>query len=299
MKKTRFLGILLPVLIGMIVFSCEKSVNDQMLQNEKSGTLTIKITDAPFPSDLVAEANIKIDMVTIKKSGLNMNVSNMKSDSTSMSDTTSFIILSEVADSVNLLELSNGVTKILTENEIPAGDYNEIRLHIVNASIKLKDGREFDLKVPSGNASGLKIKINPTLQITEGMFGQILIDFDISRSFKAIGNDHSKNGIKGFHFSPVVRGVNLTLTSGISGIVSDTSNVNIQDAQILLFSGQDTITSALSATDGFYAIIGVPAGTYSMECTHANYDTLKVDNVEVLTGEVTEQNFVLTPTATP
>jgi len=285
MKKMKFWGIILPVLIGMIVFSCEQSTDLQM-KNEKSGVLTVKITDAPFPSDLVAEANITIDMVTLKKSDLNMDESNMESDSTSMSDTTAFIVLSEETQTINLLDLSNGVTKVLSENEI--------RLHVVNAGIKFNDGREFDLKVPSGNASGLKIKIKPTLQITEGMYGQVLIDFDVSRSFNATGNDHSKNGIKGFHFKPVVRGVNMTVTSGISGIVSDTSNVNLQGATILLLSEGDTLTSALSADDGHYAIIGVPEGTYSMECAHVDYDTLKVDNVEVLSGEITEQNFVLT-----
>lgn len=293
MRKMKFWGIVLPVLIGMIVFSCEQSA-DVQLQNKKSGVLTVKITDAPFPSDLVAEANITIDMVTLKKSDLNMDESNAESDTSSMSDTTAFIVLSEETQTINLLDLSNGVTKVLSENEIPAGNYNEIRLHVVDAGIKLNDGREYDLKVPSGNASGLKIKIKPTLQITEGMYGQVLIDFDVSRSFNAIGNDHSKNGIKGFHFKPVVRGVNMTVTSGISGIVSDTSKVNLQGATILLLSEGDTLTSALSAEDGHYAIIGVPEGTYSMECTHVDYDTLKVDNVEVLSGEITEQNFVLT-----
>lgn len=297
MKKTRFWGIGLPVLIGMIVFSCERKTDDQLPQSEKSGTLIVKITDAPFPSDMVEEANITIDLVTLKKSGVTINESEMESDLTSMSDTTTFIILSEETQTINLLDLSNGVTQVLSENEIHAGDYNEIRLHVVNAGIKLKGGREFDMKVPSGNTSGLKIKIKPTIQIAEGMYDEVLIDFDVSRSFNAIGNDHSKKGIKGFHFKPVVRGVNMTITSRISGIVSDTSGVNVQDALIYLFSGEDTITSALSAEDGYYAIIGVPAGTYSMECTHANYDTLNVERLEVLAEQLTEQNLVLTPKA--
>ena len=126
------------------------------------GVLTIKITDAPFPSDLVEEANITIDMVTLKKSDSYMDESEMETETetenTSMSDTTAFIILSEETQTINLLDLSNGVTQVLSENEIPVGDYNEIRLHITEAGILLKDGREFDLKVPSGNASGLKIK---------------------------------------------------------------------------------------------------------------------------------------------
>ena len=305
MKKMRFWGIALSVLIAIGISSCTQNTDDQLLQGDKSGKLTVKITDAPFPSDLVEEANITIDMVTIKKAELS-NTDDEESDedemeekSVSMSDTTSFIILSEETYEINLLDLSNGVTQILSENEIPVGEYNEIRLHVVSAGIKLNDGREFDLKVPSGNTSGLKIKISPVLEIMEGMYGEVLIDFDVSRSFNAIGSDNSKNGIKGFHFNPVVRGVNMTVTSGISGIVSDTDDaaILVQNALIKLISGEDTITSALSAEDGYYAIIGVPEGAYSMMCTHADYDTLKVDNVEVLSGEITEQNFLLTKKA--
>ena len=69
MKKMKFWGIVLPVLLGMIVSSCESSLDDQLSQGKKSGTLTVKITDAPFPSDSVAEANITIDKVVAKLAG--------------------------------------------------------------------------------------------------------------------------------------------------------------------------------------------------------------------------------------
>ncbi|HKI88198.1 MAG TPA: DUF4382 domain-containing protein [Draconibacterium sp.] len=292
MKKTRFWGILLPVLIGLIVFSCEKSADDQMLKNKKTGVLTVKITDAPFPSDLVEEANITIDMITIKKSDLN----NSESDTSSMSDTTAFIVLSEDTQTINLMELSNGTTAVLTTAELPEGNYSEIRLHVIDASIKLKDGREFPLKVPSGNASGLKIKINPTLEITSGMSGEILLDFDVSRSFILAGNEHSKN-VK-FMFKPVVRCVNTTvITSGINGVVTSVidsvTTDSISDASVYLLSGTDTITSALSSEKGYYEMLGIIPATYSVVCTHDGYDTLAVDNVTIARGEILKQNLVL------
>jgi hypothetical protein len=148
----------------------------------------------------------------------------------------------------------------------------------------------------------LKIKINPSLEIVEGMEGEILLDFDVSRSFKTTGNMHSKNGIKGFMFSPVVRCVNSSVvTSGIKGVVTTVSeNVidSIAGASVILFSGTDTITSALTSEKGYYEMLGIEPATYTMRCIFEGYDTLQVDNVVVEKGIVLEQNLVLTPKAT-
>lgn len=285
MKRIKFWSIILPVILGIIVSSCESnSVDDQMLQGKKSGTLTVKITDAPFPSDSVAEANITIDKVEAKM----VAAGDMQSDS--------FVVLSQETATFNLLELSNGTTAVLTTADISEGSYSEIRLHIVDAGIKLKNGQEFPLKVPSGSASGLKIKINPTLDITGGMSGEILLDFDVSRSFIVAGNEHSKNGIK-FMFKPVVRCVNTSVvTSGIKGYVTSvdtTSTDSIAGASVFLLSGMDTVTSALSSEKGYYEMLGILPATYSVVCTHEGYDTLKVDNVTITRGDILEQDLVL------
>lgn len=284
--KIKILGLIIPIFLGLVI-GCETMSDDQLTGDQKSGTLTVRITDAPFPSDSVAEANITIDKVEIKVAG----------DGNMESDADSFIVLSEETATFNLLDLSNGVTEVLTTTEVQEGMYSEMRLHIVSASIKLTDGRSFDMKVPSGSASGLKIKINPSIEIINGMSGEILLDFDVSRSFKTTGSDHSKKGITGFHFSPVLRCVNSTvITSGIKGTITDIATTDsITSASIILFSGTDTITSAISSEKGYYEMLGIEPATYSMECAVEGYDTLRVDNVMVERGIVLEQNFVLEP----
>ena len=138
-----------------------------------------------------------------------------------------FVINLEENSTFNLLELSNGITTIIGEAEIPTGEYNEIRLHIVDAGIVLTDGTVFDLKVPSGDTSGLKIKIRPSLFIVNDAVSEVLLDFDVSRSFKSKGNfkdNKGKKKVNGFNFKPVVRAVNLTEAGEISGLVTDAAD---------------------------------------------------------------------------
>lgn len=268
-------------MFAALLWSCEKPTDNPATEDEK-GFLTLSITDAPLPVDQVLEANVTIDKVELKRTG-----------DGNPNDSAAFITIMEGEQTFNLLELSNGVTEILAQADIPTGEYDEMRLRIVGAGVILVDTAFYDLEVPSGSSSGLKIKIKPSLTIVNGIDSEALIDFDLNRSFKTIGNAKNKNGIKGFHFSPVVRVVNLTETGEISGNVTNESDEKISDAFITLLHGVDTVTSAFSDGNGFYAMIGIPAGTYQMECIQEDYDTLRVENVQVVANVVTDQNFVL------
>ena len=59
---------------------------------------------------------------------------------------------------------------------------------------------------------------------------------------------------------------------------------------------QDSVVSTtFTDTSGFYAIIGVPAGNYSVFTTKADHDTVSALGLEVVAGNETQQNFELTP----
>jgi hypothetical protein len=45
---------------------------------------------------------------------------------------------------------------------------------LVDAGILLKDGTDYNLKVPSGSASGLKIKFDTALEVVEGEEAEVL-----------------------------------------------------------------------------------------------------------------------------
>ncbi len=197
----------------------------------------------------------------------------------------------------NLLELSNGVTAVLAEEDIPNGVYKEIRLHVVDAGIVMDDeeGTEYDLKVPSGNASGLKIKLDPSLEVEGGAYAEVLLDFDVSRSFVMRGNmKHGKGKVNGFIFKPVVRAVaHVQTTAGdISGNVTDGEENPVENALLTLVEGEDTITSANTDEEGFYAMMGILPGDYSL-ILNIDDEDVETTSVSVVAGESSEQDFVV------
>ena len=108
---------------------------------------------------------------------------------------------------------------------------------------------------------------------------------------------HGYDKVVGFIFKPVVRAVARVTAGDISGVVSDTSGVVVENALLTLISGADTVTTALTSDNGFYKMAGIPAGTYSIECEKEGYTKQIVEDLLVETGSETEQNFVLVKSA--
>jgi len=154
------------------------------------------------------------------------------------------------------------------------------------------------LKVPSGDASGLKIHLNPPLEVVDEADAEILIDFDVSRSFIMQGNLHHGVGkVKGFIFKPVVRAVAhvQTETGKVSGTVKDEEGDEIENALLTLIEGtDDTITSARTDDDGFYRMTGILPGDYLLVCSKEDEDATADITVEA--GEETGQDFELSLT---
>jgi len=268
----------------IFLIGCQKSSDESTDIKKGNGILVLKITDAPFPAELVDEANVIIDYIKLKKS----------SSEEMGDDNDSEFVLIEKDTTINLLDLSNGITKILATLEVPAGSYNEIRLHVVEASLKLMDDTtSFKLRIPSGTSSGLKVKIIPGLLVEDGVRSEVLLDFDVSRSFKIIGNTKNKHGIKGFMFNPVVRAVNTTGAGKISGTVKSENAEKLQNAWVTLIMGNDTIASSKSTKDGFYAIIGIPAGTYDLTCSKEGYNDEMKEKITIIAGKEEKIDFVL------
>ena len=84
----------------------------------------------------------------------------------------------------DLLELQGGVTAALGDAEIPAGTYSQLRLVLSDASVVV-DGETFELTVPSGEQSGLKLNFD--FVVESGKTYQMLLDFDAQSSIKKAG----------------------------------------------------------------------------------------------------------------
>ncbi len=276
MKRLIQFGMITLAVILFFVTACQET--DEYAQ-ATSGKLVVKLTDAPFPVDLVEKAMVTIDKIEIR--------------STTDSLRDKFIVLSEKTQQFDLLDLQNGITADLLEMQIDTGSYDLIRMHVVEGKVTLKDGTTFNLKIPGGSASGLKIRIEPALVVEGGVTNEVLLDFDVSKSFTVQGNVKSKNGIKGFIFKPVIRAVGQAQCGSVKGKVTDSAGAAIEQASVQIMSGDSVLTSSLTDKQGEYVMIGIPAGTYQMVCEKEGYTSATADGVKVEAKRRTTQNFTL------
>jgi len=274
MKIQRVLFITLLV-VSLMFQSC---VEDN---NLSTGTLTVKLTDAPFPHQMIAEANVIISKIEARKTN-------------EMEGESPFMILSELETSVNLITLTNGITETLVNIEVPVGSYDLIRLYIKEASVVLTDGRIFDLKVPSGSQTGIKVFVKPEIIVVGGLSEDLLLDFDVSKSFVPQGNMNSVSGITGFHFKPVIKAVNLSSTGTLLGEVSDTISNPLNGAQISVYAADTLNTTTFTDSLGNYAVLGLLSGAYQIEAETEGYISQE-EFIEIVKGNNTILNFELVP----
>jgi hypothetical protein len=142
-------------LVASIAFvSCNKEAD--------STQLNIRMTDMPLA---VEEVNINLQGVEVKFD----------------KDTTKWLSMQANAGTYNLLKLQNGIDTLIAQGSYPTGIVKEIRLIVgSNNTIKV-NGQVFPLTIPSGEESGLKIKVDKKLQQS---IETVLIDFDAGLSVK-------------------------------------------------------------------------------------------------------------------
>ncbi|NHF59160.1 DUF4382 domain-containing protein [Flavobacteriaceae bacterium TP-CH-4] len=271
---------------------------------DEMGRLTVRLTDAPFPYDLVAEANVTVFKIEARMVSEKMDSEatnddvNMNSD---IKEGSPFLVLMETDVNVNLLELTNGTTAMLADLEVPAGTYDLVRVYVKGINVVLTDGRIFDLKVPSGEQTGIKVFIKPGLIVAGGLSSDLLLDFDVSRSFVAKGSIDKVEGIQGFNFKPVIKASNLstagTLTGNVSEVIEEMSTA-LEGAQISVIAGDTLNTTAFSDVDGNYAIMGLDAGVYKVLAELNGYVSSDTLEVTLVAANKTVQDFVLEAEAT-
>jgi hypothetical protein len=274
MKTQTFLsGFLVAALACLFTAGCNKKN-----EGEGTGKVSVSITDAPFKIDLIESAEITVSKVLIRIK--------------SASDTVPYIVLTDKETTIDLIKLRNGVLEELVTLDIPSGTYNRINLIVSEASLKLKTGEVFDLKIPSGSSSGIKINITPPIVIESQMSGDVILDADLSKSFVLKGNPAKPDKIVGFKFKPVIRAVNVTRTGTVSGKVTDISLSVLENAAV--FIKKDTvIATTFTDAGGQYQIPGVQPGTYTVYALKEKYDSLVFTGVKVVEGNVTVRNFAL------
>ncbi len=292
--KIKFIPILF-LSLSLALLGCSSDSN----KGSEFGRLSIQLTDAPFPHDLVAEANVTIFKIE----------SRSKDEGTDENDAP-YLLLMEEEMNVNLLDLTNGITTTLVDTEVPVGSYDLFRVYVKGINIVLTDGTVYDLKVPSGASSGIKVFVEPNIIVDGGLTADLLLDFDVSKSFVAKGNRKVEGGITGFNFNPVIKASNLSTAGTLTGMITTDNGgeiIPLEGAQVSIFpEGSDfsvdtSIISTFSDETGMYTILGLEAGTYDVvvelevqtDTELIVYKTVTAEAISVVAANKTTVDFEL------
>lgn len=182
------------------LFACDST-------NPGIGTLSVRMTDAPFPFDSVATVNawiVRVDARVTASDSAAVAANTDEGSKTSGGWTT----IATPNQSYELLALRNGISTFLGDNELTAGTYSGFRLILdpSKSNVTLKNGTVLDgangkIVFPSGAQTGIKINLTSPVTIVANDTTQMLVDFDVGNSFVMRGNSIAQNGLL---FKPVV-----------------------------------------------------------------------------------------------
>jgi hypothetical protein len=166
MKKSLLILTAIVCFASLTIVSCKKD------DAKGSSTLNVRLTDAPTAYEQV---NVDIREVRVKFSDDTLS--------------TGWVTLTTFPGIYNLLAYQNGVDTLLGTGVFPVQVVKEIRF-ILGPNNTIKDaGVVYPLTIPSGSESGLKIKLNKSLNAT---LETIIIDFDAALSVKKEGTGDYK-----------------------------------------------------------------------------------------------------------
>lgn len=174
----------------------------------------------------------------------------------------------------NILNFRMGKDTLIASKDIPAGTIQEVRLVLNDTGNSVVvNGSSFALTTPSGQSSGVKLKVQETIQ--EGVAYTLLLDFDAAKSIVMAGSGK-------YLLKPVIRAIPNAVSGAITGVVSPAAS----SPKIYAITGTDTLGTITDATGKFW-FPGVAAGTYKVEIEPVSpYLKKTIENVAVVQGSV-------------
>lgn len=257
MKRLYLFGI-----VGMCICMMFSSCSDKSTKTTSQGAIKIYLADKPVDFDAV---NIVVSQVSVHMAD---------QDSAS-----GWIMISDTTRTFDLLELRNGAMVLFANHQIEPGHYTQIRLKVTDGCSVVVDGTPYDLEIPSGEQSG--IKINHQFQILPDYVYELLLDFDAEKSIIQKGNGQ-------YQMKPVIRAVSKATSGSISGMV------NPKNIEAFALASPDTIAQTHSDTTGYFKLIGLPQGLYSVQISPDDntYADTTISNVVVSAGQTADLGII-------
>ncbi len=201
----RFAALLSLPLLAVMATACSDSTSSQV------ASVSLALTDAPGDVD-----SVWVDIREIYLQGENGRTPLLSEDAAAD------------LELVELTQLAGSTLDLVSDVEIPAGTYGQMRFVIDGAVLETEGGEVFvynaihphgatatgDLKCPSCSQSGIKVQLPGDVADLEGGAHLIVLDFDVSQSF---GHEAGGSGMWVMH--PVIRGAEVGFTGTVSGTV--------------------------------------------------------------------------------
>jgi hypothetical protein len=272
-------------LAGAVAGACSDSGPN--VTGSSSGQVNVILTDAPFPFSQVKSVDVFVVKIQAKTADTDSAAAALEGDSAGWKT------LVTPNKSINLLTLAGGNTANLGVATLPVGTYRSFRLIIdpSQSSVTLNDNSKPDVMWPSAGKNGIKIILDSPFTVTDGTTN-LLIDFDVGRSFIMRGNSISQNGLL---FKPVIRATTQQSSGILSGSVHGDSATGqaIAGATVeVLKSGtalndtnpNNVVRSGMTDASGNYTLAFIPPGTYVVRATPPSGSLYKAG---LLSGGVT------------
>ena len=252
--KTFFNLLIVVFLVG--VFSC--SLDDKSSAPPAGNPVfSVKLVDAPSAYDAVnveivgMEANIGSGWITLALDNKGI---------------------------YNLLSFTNGNSLTLINYKvITPYTISEVRLILGTNNTVVVNGETFELKTPSGQTSGYKVKMHPQTLVTGGVY-VLMLDFNTEKSVHETGNGK-------YMLQPVVTGYFENTVGSISGTITPITGAYYVEAT----NATDTSGTYINSANGQFLLSTVIEGSYKVKFfPNSGYSEKIVPNVVVVAGQTTE-----------
>ena len=211
-----------------------------------TGTAIMNITDAPVDDKNVLGVHVAFDEVQYKPAGSEWVVEELNETRV-----------------INLLDLQDGNSTLVSQTELPTGRINQVRFVINEAEtfIELKNEGNVSLTVPSGEE-----KVVGGFVVPAGGDVNITADFDVRKSLVLHNGKYSlKPTIKIVDNSQVgeVSGTVVNIDANTTVIIYAYADETWDEAQETSNDFANAATSS-DATDGDYTLAWLTTGTYDL-----------------------------------
>ncbi|HKJ30937.1 MAG TPA: DUF4382 domain-containing protein [Balneolales bacterium] len=256
--------IILALSFGSLFFlqACSNGNLSGVNPSNGQGKLNVHMTDSPA-------ANIQ---------ALTVNIVKIEAHKNGADSTSGWQVISDSSETVNILNLTNGKTRLIGSQNLDAGTYSQIRLILGSNNTVTVSGQKFPITIPSGSQTGIKINANMTVKAGESF--NLLLDFNAAQSVHMTGFGNGR-----FMLKPVIHAVNMQLDGSIKGTIQPAS----AKASLFAITGNDSTSTFADTTSGHFKLVGLAPGTYSLYISprDTSYSDSTVANIQVNSADTT------------